>query len=87
MIGPVRTNNANLGDSGVAPDFLEVSLEEFDIRLVHGKTALFAELGKTRVSSSVKPSITSTGSGSGTCISSVSRASSAASRASTGLIT
>ena len=49
MIGPVRINNANLGDSGVAPDFLKMSLEEFDIRLVHGKTALFAELGKTRV--------------------------------------
>lgn len=34
---------------GLQPDFLEVSLEEFDIRLVHGKTALFTELGKTRV--------------------------------------
>ena len=49
MIGPVRIDNANLGDSGVAPDFLEVSLEEFNIRLVHSKAALFAELGKTRV--------------------------------------
>ncbi len=49
MIGPVRVNNANLGDGGVASDFLEMSLEEFDIRLVHGKTALFAELGKTSV--------------------------------------
>lgn len=49
MIGPVRVNNADLGDGGVASNFLEMSLEEFDIRLVHGKTALFAELGKTGV--------------------------------------
>ena len=49
MIGPVRIDNANLGDSGVASNFLEVSLEEFDIRLVHGKAALFTELGKARV--------------------------------------
>lgn len=34
---------------GLQPDFLKVMPGEFDIRLVHGKTALFTELGKTRV--------------------------------------
>ena len=48
VVRPIRVNHAHLGDSRVAADFLEMSLEELDVGLVHGKAALFAELCQAR---------------------------------------
>ena len=49
MVRPVGVNHAHLGDGGLTADLLEVGLEELDVGLVHGKAALFAELGKALV--------------------------------------
>ena len=43
---PAGVDHTDLGDGGVAADFLEVRLEELDVGLIHGKAALFTEVGR-----------------------------------------